>query len=212
MTRPTLPIRKPWQFLRLRRRKPGPFVQTLQPLDAVLLCVDTAHGAGYAIYNAGELDAFGDVRTARTADRRNVVEQVVGIARRLKRPAGLVLEAPYGGAIGTIISLAQSVALWRDSWLDAGAPLAAVLELQAREWRRPLFGTANIPRLEQRRLEQITAGRICVEFRLIEHVPGPDASAAICLGYVCRRSAEMQTRLRCALIEAAPRTLRKPQP
>src|SRR5207344_3635290 len=102
MTRPTLPTaRRPWQMLRLRRRKSAPFIQTMQPLDAVLLAVDTAHGAGWAIYNRGDLAAFGEVRTARTSDRRAIVEQVVGIAARLKCPAGLVLEAPWGGPLGT---------------------------------------------------------------------------------------------------------------
>jgi len=212
MTRPTLPTRKPWQLLRLRRRKAGPFVQTLQPLDAVLLSVDTAHGAGWAIYRTGDLVAFGEVRTARPGERRSVVAQVINLADRLERPAGLVLEAPWGGALGTIISLAQSVALWRDTWIDSGEPLANVLELQAREWRRPLFGGANMPRLEQRRLEQITASRICGEFRIADHVPGPDAAAAICLGYVCRRSAELQTRLRSELIDRPLRPLRRPRP
>jgi len=212
MTRPTLPPRKPWQILRLRRRKSAPFVQTMQPLDAVLLAVDTAHGAGWALYRCGGLVAFGEIRTSRTADRRAIVAQTLALARRLERPAAIALEAPWGGPLGTIISLAQSVALWRDSWLDADAHERTVLELQAREWRRTLFGGGNLPRLEQRSLEQITARRIAAEAGLAEHVPpGPDASAAICLGYVCRRSAELQARLRCELVEAPPRTLRRPR-
>jgi hypothetical protein len=212
MTRPNLPTRKPWQLLRLRRRKTAPLVQTLRPLEAVLLAVDTAQGAGWALYGAGELMLFGEVKTGRPEARRDVVAQTIHLGDRLGLPLAVVLEAPWGGALGTIISLAQSVALWRDTWLDSGEPLGTVLELQAREWRRPLFGAGNMPRLEQRRLEQLTAARICAEFNIGGAAPGPDASAAICLGYVCRRSAELQTRLRCALVEAAPRTLRRPPP
>lgn len=173
---------------------------TIRPLEAVLLAVDTAKRAGHALYSSGRLLSYGEIITADTQVRRDVIAHALDHAKHLGLPCALALEEPWGGVITTLLPLAQAVALWSDSWAFEGGSPKHVIQYQAQEWRAPLFGRSSMPRLEQRRLEQITAGSISLEFRL-EHldVPGPDASAAICMGYVVRRSAELQTKLGCEL-------------
>lgn len=203
--RPSKEGRTKWRVLRFGRTRRAPIAVALRPLRAVVLAIDSARKAGWAIYDRGSLVAYGECASGFAHQRDHVIDMALGYAGRAGLPTAIAVETPFGGPLATIVSLATSAALWRDTWRAHKEPLRACLDVQAGEWRRHLFGSGKMPRDAARRLERLTAQRIAHQ-----HQPaigladiGPDAAAAICFGYVARSSVELQSALRCDLVETS---------
>jgi len=203
--RPSREGRTKWRVLRFGRTRRAPIAVTLRPLRAVVLAIDSARKSGWALYDRGTLVAYGECAANIAHQRDHVITGALRTADAAQLRAAIAVETPFGGALQTIVSLATSAALWRDTWRAHGEPLRACLDVQAGEWRRHLFGSGKMPRDAARRLEQLTVQRI-----VQQHQPaigladiGPDAAAAICFGYVARSSVELQSALRCDLVETS---------
>jgi hypothetical protein len=206
MNKPTPPTptraARPWRVLRWKRKRQSLSTATITPLDAVLLAVDSARRSGWALYSRGHLVRYGECNSRTPLERAEVVSDALRHAGALELPVGLVLEVPYGGPLKTLLSLAETAALWRDTWIGYEQHPRRVIDVLATEWRERLFGVGSMPRDAARRLEQLTAQRI-VATSTLRHAPelGGDSVAAICLGYVARSSAALQTALPCALVD-----------
>jgi hypothetical protein len=201
---PVLPIRpsRTWRGLRWRRKRQSLSAATMTPIDAVLLAVDSARRSGWAIFARGQLMRYGECDGRAPHERAAVIADLLRLAEAMALPAGLVLEVPFGGPLKTLLSLAESAALWRDTWRAYEQPPRRVLEVLASEWRERMFGSGSMPRDDARRLEQLTARRIVDLAHLGDQTGlGGDAAAAVCLGHVARSSAALQAALPCALVD-----------
>lgn len=192
---------KRWRpLLRLRARS-NVTALTIQPLDAVVLALDSAKHTGLATYYCGRLVGYGECDSRKPDERAEAIRSALRLAEYTGLKAGLALETPYGGALTTLLSLNATATLWRDSWVAHDQPLTRIVELQARQWRAQLFGSSRMPREATRRLEAITAAQIAQRDDVRDCGPiGPDAAAAICLGNVARRSAALLAALDCGLV------------
>jgi len=201
---PPLRVARPWRsrVIRWKRRRQSLSASTIAPLDAVLLAVDSARCSGWAVYARGQLHTYGECSSRVPQERAEVVAEALRLSVALDRPIGLVLEVPFGGPLKTLLSLAETAALWRDTWVAYEQHPRRVIDVLATEWRERMFGTGSMPREDARRLEQITAQRIRDVARLSSRPElGGDAAAAVCLGYTARTSSALQTALPCALID-----------
>ena len=205
-TKPAPPLRtaRPWRsrVIRWKRKRQSLSASTIAPLDAVLLAVDSARNSGWALYARGQLNKYGECNSRAPHERAEVVADALRLAVALDRPIGLVLEVPFGGPLKTLLSLAESATLWRDTWIAYEQHPRRVIDVLATEWRERMFGVGTMPREDARRLEQITAQRILDVARMTSRPAlGGDAAAAVCLGYTARSSSALQTALPCALID-----------
>lgn len=184
---------------RKRSRVRGPVWPVKRDLRAVILAIDSARTSGHACYVAGQLASYGELDARVAARRMRVVNRALEFGRMYGMPAALVIEVPFGGSVRTAISLAATAELWRDTWRQAGGAPGAILERQAGQWRRVLFGagSSRLKRDQLRQLELACATEI-VRKRFDQAAPpGPDASAAICIGRAMARSGELQQTLMC---------------
>ena len=108
-----------------------------------------------------------------------------------------------GGQLNAALSLAATVALWRDSWVQLGYGPHLLVERTSNDWRRSLFGKATLPREQARAVEMATAhGVLRTDWRTrLPGVVGSDAAAAICIGQVMIRSTELRIAMGCDLVE-----------
>lgn len=196
------PRRNPWRALRWKRKRQSLSTATITPLDAVLLAVDSARKSGWALYSRGQLIRFGECSSRLPHERAEVVAEALRFAHALELPVALVLEVPFGGPLKTLLSLAESAALWRDTWVSYEQQPRRVLEVLATEWRERMFGPGKLPRDAARRFEALAAARI-VQQSPQQNPPelGGDSAAAVCLGYVARSSGALQAALPCALVD-----------
>lgn len=187
-------------FLRLRSPKQLG-ARTLRPLEAVVLAIDSAKRSGHATYVRGRLVHFGELDTRDPAARIAAIRFALDAAAAANLQAGIAIETPFGGNLSTLLSLNTHVAVWRATWTALGGSPAATIDVQAQEWRRQLFGRAQLPRQVIRRIESITAAQIETAHKTVScDRLGDDAAAAICLGYVARSSATLLAALGCKLI------------
>lgn len=194
-------------MLRARPRPARTLALTIRPLEAVVLAVDSARRAGFAVYLRGVLADYGEVLSRKPLDRADVVRGALRLAEHAGLSCALALETPYGGTVATLLSLHATAELWRDTWLAHEQAASHVLDLDAGQWRKLIFGGGNLPRDDARRLEALTAERIVARDRVRPPgaTIGPDAAAAICLGHVARSSVALQEALGCELSRARAR-------
>jgi hypothetical protein len=184
-------------------KRPPLVLRTRRPLAAVIVTIDAAKRSGCATFALGKLLSHSQIKAhERPHERLHFLELAIKHAYLLAVPCGLVLEVPWGGFRAAQNSLTASAALWRDSWLQLGRDAEHVLEVEAGEWRRALFGTGSIPREAQQRIEALTAAQVAklhpAELLTAEAI-GSDAAAAICLGVTCTHSLDLQKALGCQL-------------
>ena len=187
-----------------RSRKPPapPELPGPRPLRAVLFCVDSANRSGIATWLAGQLSSYDELDALDPRARLQALGFAWQVAAAHNMPIGMVLEIPWrGGRRPYELALHGTAMLWRDSWLQCGGQLKQILEREAGDWRTQLFGSGarTLPRDNVRRLEAVTAARLAKP--LVHAKIGPDAAAAICLGYASLRSGELRKALGCQLVE-----------
>jgi hypothetical protein len=177
---------------RARRARRKREAASALPLRCVVLAVDTAANSGWAICR-GQDDylCFGEVDTLDEPSLNYIVVWAVTRAAQLGLPLVLVLEAPFGGPVRTLLGLGAAGERWRAAWRRAGQAGRTVL-VQPAEWRAPVLGRrwARAPRDEVRAHEQATAASIVGERT------AADESAAILIARWGLRAAKVSQVLR----------------
>ena len=193
--------KRPRAIIVYRRKQPAPLPPLNAPLDAVVLCIDSAKRSGWAIYVRGVLYAYGECGDRQT-DRARVVADAVSVAYRYAIPTAMVLEVPWGGySAAVVVSLTRSAEAWRIAWSLAGQDAARCIERTASDWRKRLFGTRKMPREQARVLEGAYARQVVLKVRGPDHTPiGGDAAAAICIGQVIITARELLAVLGCRVV------------
>lgn len=148
-----------------------------RPWQCTVLAVDTARVSGWAVYQAGELVAFGEVDTL---DECCVVD-VVGHAAQLHSPCILVLEAPWGGSVEVVAALGAARERWSRAWRSCGQSRGRVVRVQPSTWRAAVIGSRSVGMTR----EQVRATELRLAQCLVgqpDAVLGHDAAAAILIG------------------------------
>lgn len=181
---------------------------TTRPLEAVITCLDSARTTGVATYVCGRLHSWCEVQAREPSKRLDVLRDHITTAYMRGLQHALVLEVPWGGQLNAALSLSATAALWRDSWTQLGYPKHLIVERTSNDWRRALFGKRTLEREQARVFEMHRAMAVVMhDVPANQHVVGvgPDAAAAICIGQVMIRSAEIRTAIGCDLVESSRR-------
>lgn len=155
-----------------------------RPWEAVLLVVDTAKRAGWAIGARGKLLNYGEHDTEQYPELTALaVSRAVAESKALMLPVLLVLEAPYGGAkhagqVHILIALGVAKERWQGPWREAGQAKARIVTVEPSQWRPSVLGSAalRMTRAEVRPFELSVARGITRNEAI-----GPDAAAAVCI-------------------------------
>lgn len=150
-----------------------------KPWECVVLAVDTAKHAGWAIGVRGQLLEYGQHDTERHPEltlRACSRASSAGIEHKL--PVVLVLEAPYGGERYILVALGVAKERWLSAWRAAGEAKSRVVTVEPSVWRGPVLGSwaVGAKREVVRPHEQSVARGITRDEAI-----GPDAAAAVCI-------------------------------
>lgn len=158
----------------------------------MVLAVDTAARSGWTVVLGGASQTewpwcYGEADTLDAGSLAHIVRWSVCHAAARGVPLVLVLEAPFGGPMRTLLALGAARERWLVAWREAVQPRSRVVTVQPAEWRARVLGPrwAKAPRAEVRAHEQVTAGAM-----VGERVRG-DEAAAILIGTWALRAAKV---------------------
>jgi hypothetical protein len=168
--RAVTPIARATARTRSRTEAPAP-----KPWLCVVLGVDTACTSGWCICVSGRRVDSGELDTLDPAELGRVVQWAVDLGAVGSLPVCLVLEAPWGGTVATLVGLGAARERWQRAWRDAGQATGRVVRVKPSTWRAPVLGGhyVSAPRDETREQEQLVARAI------VGRVVGADEAAAI---------------------------------
>jgi len=181
--------------LPMKRKRPRPAASPVAH-DCVILAIDAAETSGWAIFVAGELRAFGECHMLRDPSMvADICLRATTAAMRLKLHAVLVYERPFGGTMQ-----GQYQGAWKMSFVEAGGKIGKMVGVYPATWRTRVLGPGwGFKRRDQTRaFEQAVASRLVARSPSViidAHHPGPDASAAICIGMWSRLAGEIGRKL-----------------
>ena len=167
-----------------RRAKRRPLAASVATLRCLVLAIDTAARSGWAAaLGQDEYLAFGEADTLDRESLGEIVRWSVCQAAARNLPLVLVLEAPFGGRLTTVMALGAARERWLCAWREASQPLRQVVSVQPAEWRARVLGRgwARAPRGDVRAHEQGVAAAL-----VGERVRGDEAAAILIARWALR--------------------------
>lgn len=157
------------------------------PWSCAVLAVDTAGRSGWSVRVEGKQSSFGEVDTLDREAVEYIVSWALWLADARKLRLVLVLEAPFGGSVPTLLALGEARGAWRAAWRRHALPETDMVWVQPSRWRRAVLGPewVSSPRAEVRAHEQLVAAAM-----VGESVRG-DEAAAILIGRWAERAPEV---------------------
>jgi hypothetical protein len=155
--RAVTPAARATAHARPRTEAPAP-----KPWLCVVLGVDTASTSGWCIAVTGRRVDSGELDTLDPAELARVVRWAVDLGTVGSLPVVLVLEAPWGGTVATLVGLGAARERWLRAWRDAAQAAGRVVRVKPSTWRE-----------ETREQEQLVARA------MVGRVVGADEAAAI---------------------------------
>jgi hypothetical protein len=169
-----------------RRRRPGqkrakkPVVPAaVIAWRCVVLAIDTAARSGWAVAAEDKLLAFGEADTLDDEALAEITRWATARAAKLGMPCVLVLEAPWGGPVTTVLALGQARERWLHAWRQGGQSRKRVVSVRPATWRGPVLGRyyVSAPRDVVREQEQLVASAMAGETARADEAP------AICIAH-----------------------------
>lgn len=203
-------------LLKRARTKRVRLAPSYEPLNCIVLAVDTAERSGWALYVRGKLVNWGEVdmlRPERSSDRcgpsgwdadRVCLHALVECCHDNPLPVVLVFERPFRGNFQ-----GQYVGSWKAAFMREGGSKGRMLGVLTSTWRARVTGQARANRDtardgEQRRAKREIASLDGSDWTKVE--VGGDAAAAIGIGLWAIRAGEV------AKLLPKPRKPKAPKP
>lgn len=162
------------------------------PHRAVILAVDTAERSGWALWVQGSLHAWGeiDMMGRGGASAADVCADAKGLAADLAPDAVLVYERPFRGT-----TQGQWIGAWKAAWARELPTPHRMVGVYPATWRARVLGRG----LHAAKREVVRPVEQSVATALADAAQpgdiGPDAAAAVCIGYWATHAPEVAKKL-----------------
>lgn len=190
---------------RKRQKAPQP-PPSVQPHRCALLAVDAGKEGGWAVYVAGKLVQFGEVKGYDLTAVQAVVAGLVQLAEISSVPMVLVLERPatyrHAGkrSFGTVLGMGAARGVWRAAWVSAGCSERRIVDAPIATWRSRVLGKGwggAVARETVRQHEQLIARQMVERELGVQRAAavGPDSAPAILIGKWAAHAPQVAKRL-----------------